>query len=472
MYFVKTFGALASISTVVSTSAPVDSDFGHQLATLMIEKGKPTASDLDALAVTLFTSSDYLRIVNQGKLGPSNPRPLPSFRSESPATSTTGVAASSPVGHDVEELESARAEILQAGIEVREEARGKISSVSPPGAGVGAGAPVGLPDVGVVVGAGAGGSADAAPLPDMTADEERITEYIVTTIDAVTHLVVVLNAVNADIKESTYFDLVVQFDHEFSPLLAQLANDAVGRIHIMSETSAARWRDTLWMTHELVTTFVTEKRGFAQWKEFNDKVAGSLQKILDYAIVAQMAGTNAPPPADATTAELKAEVEVQAAQTLCLCVWKCLYKICGQSIDVATTTTTSVPAVAGAAGRPGMDPSRRNAIILVLFIERTVASVESILAEVRSIETSGNADAILNLKLRITLRIMNVVKEAVANDALSTVYDKLKNRSVLLLGTLNGISDPAGWAGVRTSVTSVLQGITGDLNAAKPADIL
>ena len=78
----------------------------------------------------------------------------------------------------------------------------------------------------------------------------------------------------------------------------------------------------------------------------------------------------------------------------------------------------------------------------------------------------------MNLKLRIALRVTNLVKQALANDALGKLFDKIKSRSVLLMGTMSGVGSAGSWEAIKDTVSEVLAAITQDLEASKPTGVI
>jgi hypothetical protein len=52
------------------------------------------------------------------------------------------------------------------------------------------------------------------------------------------------------------------------------------------------------------------------------------------------------------------------------------------------------------------------------------------------------------------------------------LYDKIKGRSVFLMGTLSGITNGGSWDAIKVTVAEILTALTNDLNASKPAGVI
>jgi hypothetical protein len=112
----------------------------------------------------------------------------------------------------------------------------------------------------------------------------KANKYIVTTVDTLSHLMVVMNRFKDEIKADNYVDLIHEFDEEFSPFLAQLANEATTSL-FASYSMPAKWKEVIWQLHLLVANFVAEKKGFEKWGGLHDQIKGTLGKLLEYAVV-------------------------------------------------------------------------------------------------------------------------------------------------------------------------------------------
>lgn len=428
---------IAVFSSSSTTARP--KEYTQQLASLLIAKGKPTASDLDSLAKGLYLSPEYHQISRVDRLDDVEFQEL------------------------VDSIAPSHSELVPAAMR-------RMRATVKEDAGLTVPADIVLADVG----------SDGVSLPVLTTIRPtpppqsegslQATQYIITTIDTISHLMLVLNRIDANIKEENYVELIKDFDEEFSSMLAQLANEAADRL-FTSDATAARWKDALWQLHLLVANYASEERGFDQWADFKTQVLSAMGRLLDYAIVAKTtADSNTPPPPGTSNAALEQQLQDEAIQTGCLCLGKCLFRICGSSKDVKTTpspvaTTTGLPGEYA-----GPSANTRKAVELVIFIDTTVASIKSIIAEVQHMDSSGpgGEERMKNLKLRIALRLTNLLKTAIANDAFDRIYDTIKSRSVLLLGSLSGITGGSGWDAVKETVTEVLTALTSDLNSSKP----
>lgn len=116
----------------------------------------------------------------------------------------------------------------------------------------------------------------------------------------------------------------------------------------------------------------------------------------------------------------------------------------------------------------------KKAIEVVFFIESTVASIESIIKEVKALDSAGPewGARMKNLKLRIALRLTTLLKEAIANDAFENLRGSLENKSALVLASLSGVGTEAGWETIKHSVSKLLSAVVSDLNASKPQGVL
>jgi hypothetical protein len=426
----------AVFASVITTPRP--KEYTQQLASLLMTKGKPSVSDLDSLVKGLYLSAEYNQISRNERLGDVEFEEL------------------------VDSIAPSHSDLVPAAMR-------RMRATAKEDAGLIVTADIVLAEVGSD---GVGLPVITTSLPTTLPPSEgsiQATQYIITTIDTISHLMLVLNRIDANIKEENYVELIKEFNEVFSPMLAQLANEATDRL-FTSDATAARWKDALWQLHLLVANYATEKRGFEQWVDFKTQVLGAMGRLLDYAIVAKTtAGSNTPPPPGTSNAALQQQLQDEAVQTGCLCLYKCLFRICGKATDVKTTSSP-VAITTGLPGEyAGPTDSTRKAVELVLFIDSTVASIKSIISEVQRLDSSGpdGEERMKNLKLRIALRLTNLLKQAIANDAFERIYDTLKTRSVLLLGSLSGINS-GGWDAIKETVTEVLTAITSDLNSSKP----
>ena len=448
MSLIKLAAAAAAASTFCASASSSEFDYNQRLASLLVEGGRPDVAELDNLVRNLFGSRDYQHVTRGEKIGDSDFISLldsvvpPSAESGGDSPVSAIFTSKTSRGANPSMLRVARA---GGGPTRSSEALDGIPAIS-------------LSDVTV----SASNPSDA---------NSKSIQYIVTTIDTLSHLVLVINQLDADMKSQSYVDVVKALDADFNPLLAQLANEAIDRLSL-SSASSKNWKDALWQLHLLVADYVSQEKGIDDWAAFKAQVAAGLAKLIDYAVVANAIGPAYVPPKEATNEELKQELQNEAIDTTCLCVWKCLYRICsGRS---SATTTTALPGVEGDEHGVRSAPGTAQAIQTILFIESSVATLQGLINEIETLNAAGEEgkERIDNFKLRVGLRITNIIKQALLNDALDKIYDKLKGRSVLLLGTMTGVSNSGSWDAVKTNIASTISAIVSDLNDSKPAGVI
>ena len=439
MSLIKLAAAAVAPSIIFASASSSEFDYNQRLASLLVEGRRPDVAELDNLVRDLFASKDYQRVTKGELIGKSDFVSLldsvvpPSDESGGDSPVSAIFTSKTPRGANPPMLRVARA----GGVPTRS-----------------SGALDGIP---------------AISLSDVTVSGS--IQYIVTTIDTLSHLVLVINQLDADMKSQNYVDVVKALDADFNLLLAQLANEAIDRLSLSSESSK-NWKDALWQLHLLVADYVSQEKGIDEWAAFKAQVAAGLAKLIDYAVVANAIGPAYVPPKEATNEELKQELQNEAIDTSCLCIWKCLYRICsGRS---SATTTTALPGVEGDDHGVRSAPSAAQAIQTILFIESSVATLQGLINEIETLNAAGEEgkERIDNFKLRVGLRITNIIKQALLNDALDKIYDKLKGRSVLLLGTMAGVTNSGSWDAVKTNIASTISAIVSDLNESKPAGFI
>jgi hypothetical protein len=262
--------------------------------------------------------------------------------------------------------------------------------------------------------------------------------------------------------------VIGRLDSEFNFHLSKLADEAIGRI-ISDDDLAGKWKKALRAVEAKVTTYTDAKPGPTSWPAFKAEVLEALSTLIDYAIVAKTTAEDiavTAQPGD-TNDQLEQKVKNAAVDTGCLCLWKCIYKICG---GTATTTTTTVSPQGSGVVNPSSDKVK--VLQLAIFIDSTVTTIQGIVREVNALDTVGPAgeERLKNLKLRIALRLMNMLKQAIANDSLESIYESIKTKSLYLLGTLSGVTaGSGGWDSIREAVSGSLNMIVSDLNESKPA---
>jgi hypothetical protein len=417
--------------TALATAAQPPTDYILQLATLLATKGDPSISDIDDLMKRLYVSPEYHRItrVQEGE--------SIQFIKESPledGSTEASILGATTVSSGVD----ATADLSLVNPEITSE-----SGVSIP-----------APDI-TPNGRGA--------VPSIPPGVGHELEYIISTIDTLSHLLLVLNQIDSDLKAENYVEVIKELNEQFDPILAQLANEATSRL-FTSETTAAKWKDAVWQLHLMVSNYESDTKGIAEWNKFKPQVMKALARLLDIAVVAKSTQTNTPPPAGTSNEQLKRQLQDELIETSCVCLGRCLFRICGSRNDVATTSapTTTVPG-----DYQGPSDMIRKALELNLFIDGLVGQIRSIIEEVKNLDSSGpeGQARMENLKLRIALRITSLVKIALANDSLKDFHNKaLKGQSLVLFGTLGGIK---GWDSIKDTVAQILTAITADLNASK-----
>lgn len=452
MYLLKRFSALSGIAIAaasttvepatttlepVTTMAVAGRDFTLELAHLLSHDEKPSVAAIDALTKRLYLSTDYNEVTRVGRLGGvefvelvgSIDEPVAGSRLPQMAK-MRGAAAREPLSDDMIEM-------TVAGTHISSQPK-----------------------------------SSAAPAPPSQSALQAIT-YIATTIDAIHHLILVVDRTSAAINAENYVVLIQEFNEDLGPMLAQLANEAADKLFV-SDGSAARWKEAVWQTHLLVANYASEKKGFEEWTDFKARIVLSLTRLVDFAIVAKDS-VPVEVPAGASNEVLQAQLVDTAIETGGMCLWKCLFSCCTESsVRVSVTPAPVTTPVPGEFAPVAPSGASRKAIELVLFIDSTVAAIRGIIDEVRALDASGpdGDKRLMNLKLRIALRVTNLVKQALANDALGKLFDKIKSRSVLLMGTMSGVGSAGSWEAIKDTVSEVLAAITQDLEASKPTGVI
>ena len=441
MNIFKRLALCGAISGTFGTHAPT-SDYLSRLATLLVEERRPSIESLDNLVRELFTSQiskQYLKTVNID--GTEFSRLIdtvahPSTAKAADETSTNAGVASN-FAPRMRRGKAGRSGIAYSGI-------GESPTIFD------------IPEVNDAV-------------TDPSDANHRSMQYIITTIDTLSHLLLVINQLDVDVKTQNYVEILKTLDSDFNTMLAQLANEAIDFLSLSTDSPVV-WMEALWRMHLLVENYVSEEKGIDDWNVFKAQVTMGLKKLVDYAVVTKSAVNSYEPTSGESNDKLKQELQNAAVDTTCLCIWKCAYTLCtrGPATDQITTT-----------GQPGVEdtvaiPSTTHAIQTILFIESSVATLLSLIRDVETLDASGadGKERILNLELRIGIRIVNIIKQALVNDALSKIYEKLRGRSILILWTMSGIVDSTRWGAVKETVSTLISAIVSDLNASRPSIVI
>ena len=457
---------IAVITTIVFSGSQASSapNFHHSLASLLTTKAKPSAEDFDEIFKTVIKTEDYQQLI----AAEANPDGLAALlddvRVVAPvADSGTGLRGSASSAVDSRSApEGSSTGLALPEIELTESHEPVTSSagvVHRPMARMAASAGVSGP---------VGASATVALSTDPATAQFQSTKYIITTIDTLVHVVTVLDAVQADVNAGNYLGVVTTVDEQCNFMLSKLADEAVDKIFTRGDT-AAKWKDALKQVEIQVSNYVATKPGPETWPAFKDQVLAAIRTLVDYAVVARatMEASTTPPPG-ASNEQLEQQLQNEAIDTGCMCLWKCLFSVCGGRGE---TTTTASPASVAVGGAPSTAATKT--LQLALFIDSTVATIQAIIDEIRTLDASGSEgqQRLKNLQLRIGLRLMSMLKQAIANDALEKIYDTLKGRTVYLLGSVNGVSSAGAWDTIKGAVSDTLAAIISDLNASKPTDV-
>jgi len=463
--------------------APVEIEFA--LAGLLNQKTKPTAAELDTIFESLVQSQEYKRMIASEANSEELAGLLDHVRSV-PKVPVGDSVALAGAGTGLSESKKA-AEVPSVGIELSSVDLSSAPAPKPrmrfasfraggvPYSAVSAGEFLPEETVakkGRMVARATASSAAAADIAliDPEAAQLESTKYIITTIDTLTHILVVLSSVEGDVNAGNYLTVVAKVDSECNYVLSKLVEEAIDRI-VTNDDFAAKWKKALRQILAQMTAYTETKPGPDTWEAFKAQTIDALSVLVDYAMVAKTtaeenAVTAAPGDSNAV---LEQKLETAVVDTGCLCLWKCMYRICRSTGAVSETTTTPLPPVAP--GIAGPNSERLKALQLVLFIDSTVVTIQGIVKQVRELETSGpeGEERLKNLKLRIGLQLMSMLRQAIANDALDKIYDAIKNRSLYLLGTLSGVTSAAGgWDAIKGAVSDSLNAIVADLDASKP----
>ena len=447
-------------------TAPEPHNFPHALARLLTTDKKPMVSDFDEVFKAVLKTTDYQELIASQADPDSLAALLDDVRVPPMVTdSGAGLRGSSPA---TESAAAASTGLALSEIELKQ-SHDPVSSSH-----------AARPMARMAMGAGDSGlvSVSAAATVPVSTDpataQYQSTKYIITTIDTLVHIMTVLNAVEKDVNAGNYLGVITTVDEQCNFMISKLAEEAVGRVFTSGDT-AAKWRDALKQLGIKVATYVAARPGPESWPTFKAEILAAIGTLIDYAVVAKatMEASTTPPPT-ATNEQLQQQLQNEAVDAGCMCLWKCLFSICGGR-RTATTAAPSVSAGGAASGSTALVPSTATAktLELALFIDSTVATIQSIIHEVRTLEAAGpeGQQRLKNLQLRIGLRVMSLLKQAIANDALEKLYDTLKTRSAYLIGSMNGVSSASAWDSIKGVVADTLTAIVSDLNASKPADV-
>jgi hypothetical protein len=441
MNVLKRLALCGALPSIFGTQAPT-SDYISRLATLLVEDGRPSVESLDNLVRELYTSQSYKQLLKTVDVdGTEFYELIDSVGHPSTAKAADEVPANAGVASNfaprMRTGKTGRSGIVYSGL-------GESATI------------FGIPEVNVAE-------------TDPSDANHKSMQYIITTIDTLSHLLLVINQLDVDIKTQTYVEILKTLDTDFNTLLAQLANEAIDRLSLSTD-SADVWKEAVWRMHLLVVNYVSQEKSIDDWNPFKEQVTVGLKKLVDYAVVAKSAVNTYEPTSGESNDKLKQELQNAAVDTTCLCIWKCAYTLCTRGAATNQITTTGLP---GAEFTVAI-PSTTQAIQTLLFIESSVATLLSLIREIETLDASGadGKERILNLELRIGIRIVNIIKQALVNDALTTIYDKLRGRSVLILGTMSGIVESTSWDAVKNTVSTLISAIVSDLNASKPSNII
>ena len=462
IYKMKVIQILATGYALVAGSRSGESgsspkEYTQQLA-MLLASGDPTIEELDALTKGLFLSPEYHHVIRTDRMGETEFSELvdsiaPSQQDVDSRNRENANAAYEPIStFDID---------LSGGPTPQVDSVPKREVAGAPKLRV-AGGPLSKAD----------GTSILVNAPVTIESSTQSLQYIVKTIDTLSHLMLVFNRIDADINAQNYVTLLKDLDEEFNPVLAKLANEAIDRL-VKSDSTAAKWKDAVWQLHLMVANYVVEGQGIEQWPAFKNQVLATLVKILNYATVANLATNQQISSADASNAELKHQLQQEVVQTGCMCLFQCLTRICAPRAQATTSAPSPTPTIDSEGHYGGPSDAARRALELVMFIESTETSLRAIIAEVSSLRASGREgeDRMKNLKLRIALRLTNLLKQAIANHAFEKVKNTLKSKSLVLLGSLSGTSGD-GWETIKDTISEVLNSIIADLNASKPANVI
>ena len=300
----------------------------------------------------------------------------------------------------------------------------------------------------------------ADPTTDLTTGQFHAMKFMGTSMESLVQLLQILNSMQSDVNEGNYLTVVAALDKQFNFVLTNLANKAVDSIFTDKDT-AAKWKDALWQTHLKVSTYVNDKPGPSTWGNFKAEVVASLQTLINVAVIAK-GSANEPIAPGASNAQLTNQLQNSAIDTAGIFFWRCWFRICGGSTTDVVTGTPSTTVTA---------PSDKASQLIeaALFIDNAIATIEDIVKDVRALKknTPDGKAKLKNLKLRIALRLMNLLKKAVSSKAFDKVYDALKSKSILTLATVSA-ADINSWEKVQAAIANSLKAIVTDLNSAKP----
>ena len=416
------FGA---VSTVSAATASGDYYF-QKFATLLVDEGRPSITQLDGLVREIYASDVYSTII----------------KAEQVAESEFFVLLNSVVPP------------IPADSQSNLKGPTKATGASTLGSNVYAGVPT--TDLSTPTG-----------LVDATGSS---IQYIGTTIAALSNLVLVIKKMDADVKAQNYVDAVQRLDTELNVPLAQIANEAFDRLS-MSTDSAKAWKDAIWQLHLLVANYVSDKKGIDEWNDFREQLTAGLKKLVNYAVVAQTTSHSYVPSAGESTAQLRKDLKNNVVDTTCLCVWRCIYRFCFPGSRQSAATTPEPPPSNDDISRITPNSADFQSIQTVLFIESSVAALKSLVRELATLNASGpeGRDRLKNYQLRLAIRIVNIIKQALLNGSFANIYEKLKSRSLLLLGTMSGVATATSWDTVKDNISATISAMVSDLNDSKPS---
>lgn len=433
--------AIPSASEPRSAAAGGHFDLSAAAEKLLIKKPKPTVADLDALVKGLVASSD---VVSAGFIGGSDAASLDSM--------------SASLGHEAIPASPflRRAAINSAPGTFTDSDMVRIDIIPDEGAGVM------LQEFPSASGSSVTGI--AAPIVAST----NAIRYIISNIAPIAEIVAALADINSKINAENYVNLINLFDKNFNAPLKALATRAITEIP-QSDGSASRWKAILWELHVLVDGYVSQSKDIEDWAAFKAQLDTTLTRLNVYAMVARDRAAEPPPAAGTSNADLEQQLQVALVDTLCACFGECLFRICGRTGDGGPVP----PAVPGDVVH-APDDALRKAIALTLFVESVALSIDGIVREIGSLQRATGPDAderIKNLKLRITLRVVNLLKQALVNNVVDKVYNAIQNKSISILGIMNGVTSASAWDSVKEEIVNSLIAIRDDLNASKPISI-
>ena len=255
------------------------------------------------------------------------------------------------------------------------------------------------------------------------------------------------------VTDADYPRFLFTLETKVDTVLAELALNAQKRMASITQTAADKWRDALMEIHLMVQLYVKESPGAHTWHDFKEELLTSLKTLLNFAKIARGSATRRID-ADATNTELTAAIARNAVDTSVLCWFRCFRGICCKGDDVVDST---VP-VASATD---------NLIELAMFIDNAVANIRDIASEVKDYQKSRSESELVNLRLRISLRLMNLVKLTIAHKSLENLYQVLNAKTLIILALMQGVQ-PDSWNSIKKQLGNILLSIVKVLLEARP----